>query len=159
LNYEKAKTACFSGHRVLSQKKVDKIVKRLNEEVDRLISLGVENFISGGAIGYDQICASLIVTKKQQGANIRLIFALPCRNQDEKWTDRQKQLYRLLLDEADETIYVSDDYTPDCMQKRNEFMVDNSAYCICALTKELSGTGQTVRYAKKQGLEIINVAK
>jgi len=159
LSCEKAKTACFSGHRVLSQKKIEKIVKRLNEEVERLISLGVENFISGGAVGYDQICASLIVTKKQQGANIRLIFALPCRNQDEKWTDRQKELYRSLLSEADKTIYVSDNYTSDCMRKRNEFMVDNSAYCICALIKQASGTGLTVSYAKKQGLEIVNVAK
>ena len=33
----KEKTCCFSGHRQLSQKKIEKIVKRLNEEVDRLI--------------------------------------------------------------------------------------------------------------------------
>jgi len=153
------KTCCFTGHRTLSHKKIEQIVKRLHEEVDRLISLGVTDFISGGAIGFDQIVASLIITKKQQGAEIRLIFALPCRNQDEKWTDRQKQLYRSLLGEADEVIYVSEEYTPDCMEKRNRYMVDNSAYCICALMRDISGTGKTVRYAQKQGLEVINVAK
>ena len=36
------------------------------------------NFISGGALGFDQIAASLVITKKQQGLGIRLIFALPC---------------------------------------------------------------------------------
>ena len=153
------KTCCFTGHRTLSHKKIEQIVKRLHEEVDRLISLGVTDFISGGAIGFDQIVASLIITKKQQGAEIRLIFALPCRNQDEKWTDKQKQLYRSLLGEADEVIYVSEEYTPDCMEKRNRYMVDNSAYCICALMRDISGTGKTVRYAQKQGLEVINVAK
>jgi len=155
----KSTTACFSGHRVLSQKKIEKIVKRLDEAVDQLIQQGVTDFLCGGAVGFDHICASMIITKKQQGADIRLLFALPCRNQDEKWTDRQKQLYRSLLSEADAVHYVSEEYTPDCMKKRNYYMVDNSAYCICAMTKDLSGTGQTVRYAQQQGLQVINVAK
>ena len=156
---DKQKTCCFSGHRVLSQKKIEKTLKRLHEEVDQLIENGVTDYVSGGAIGFDAICSSLIISKKQQGADIRLIFALPCRNQDEKWTDRQKRLYRSLLAEADEIIYVSEEYTPNCMKERNFFMVDNSAYCICALLKDISGTGQTVRYAQRQGLRIINVAK
>jgi len=155
----KEKTCLFTGHRKLSKKKIEQIVKRLNEEVDQLISQGVTNFISGGGLGFDQITASMIITKKQQGADIRLIFALPCRNQDEKWTDRQKQLYRSLLNEADEVHYVSEEYTPDCMKERNYYMVDNSAHCICVLLNPISGTGQAVRYAEKQGLQIINVAK
>jgi len=154
----KSETACFTGHRVLSQKKIERIVKRLHEEIDRLIEQGVAVFISGGALGFDQIAASLIISKKEQGADIRLIFALPCRNQNEKWTDKQKQLYRSLLTEADEIRYVSEEYTPDCMKLRNYYMVDNSTYCICDFTKTISGTGQTVRYARQQGLEIINVA-
>ena len=68
-------------------------------------------------------------------------------------------LYRKLLIEADETIYVSEEYNAFCMKKRNNYMVEQSAYCICALLQEKSGTGQTVRYARKKGLQIINVAK
>ena len=159
VNYSKETTCCFTGHRALPKKKIEKIVKRLNEEVERLIHQGVTDFISGFALGLDHIAASLVITKKQQGANIRLIAALPCRNQDEKWTDRQKQLYRSLLSEADEIVYVSEEYTPDCMRARNCFMVDNSAYCIAALLRDITGTGQTVRYAQQQGLEVINVAR
>ena len=156
---DRNKAACFTGHRVFSQKKIERIVSRLSKEVDRLIQQGITVFISGGALGFDQIAASLIISKKQQGADIRLIFALPWDNQDEKWTDRQKQLYISLLNEADEIHYISDKYTPDCMKERNMFMVDNSIYCICALTKNISGTGQAVRYAQQQGLQVINVAK
>ena len=155
----KEKAACFAGHRALSQKKIEWIVKRLNEEVDRLIQQGVTTFVSGGAVGFDQIAASLIISKKQQGINVRLIFALPCLNQDEKWADRQKKLYHSLLGEGDEVVYVSEEYTPNCMKERNIYMVDNSAHCICAMVKDFSGTGQTVLYALQQGLEIINVAK
>jgi len=152
------KTCCFTGHRKLPCKNIERIIKRLHEEVNHLIRQGVTDFISGGALGFDQIAASLIISKKQQGANIRLIFALPCRNQDEKWTDKQKQLYRSLLRDADEIRCISEKYTPNCMKNRNLYIVDNSAYCICAMLKPVSGTGQTVRYAQQQGLEVVNVA-
>lgn len=44
----------------------------------------VTDFVSVGGLGFDQIAASLIIEKKQQGSDVRLVFALPCRNQDEK---------------------------------------------------------------------------
>ena len=129
----KDKTVCFTGHRVLSHKKIERIIKRLHEEIDCLIQQGITIFLSGGALGFDQIAASLIIRKKEHGANIRLNFVLPCRNQDEKWTDKQKQLYRSLLSEADEIYYVSEGYTHDCMRARNQYMVDNSAFCIVSV--------------------------
>ena len=63
----KENTCCFAGHRVLSQKKIERIVKRLNKEIDHLIQQGVTNFISGGAVGFDSISSSLVISKKQQG--------------------------------------------------------------------------------------------
>ncbi len=155
----KEKTCCFSGHRKLSYKKIETIIKKLDYEIESLIEKGVTDFISGGAIGFDQIAASLIIAKKEQGKNICLIFALPCKNQDSKWTEKQKELYQNLLKKADKITYVSEDYDPDCMKRRNEYIVEQSSYCICALTNKMSGTGQTVRFASKKGLEIINIAK
>lgn len=150
---------CFTGHRNLPQKKIEKILINLDREIENLIAKGVVDFISGGALGFDQIAASLIVAKKEMGKNIRLLFALPCKNQDDKWNEKQRKLYQDLLLEADEVIYDSEEYNDFCMKKRNEYMVEHSAYCICALQKELSGTGQTVRYAKKKGLQVVNVVK
>ena len=155
----KSITCCFTGHRKLPSKKIDHVIKHLNEEVGNLIHQGVTDFISGGAIGFDLAAASIVVAKKKMGANIRLIFALPCQNQDEHWTKEQKCLYHSLLHEADEVRYISEEYNSDCMKKRNYYMVNNSAYCICALIRGVSGTAQTVRYAKEKGLHIINTAK
>lgn len=152
-------TCCFTGHRRLPKDKTQHIVKRLDQEVETLISQGVTDFISGGALEFDQIAASLIVSKKERGSNIRLMFALPCRNQDERWSLEQKRAYQELLSVADEIIYVSEDYTDDCMKKRNQYMVDRSDYCICALLHGHSGTGQTVNYARKKGHYIMNTAK
>jgi len=155
----KSKTCCFTGHRNLPQDKIEKIVLNLNREIENLIAQGVTDFISGGALGFDQVAASLIIAKKEMGKKIRIIFALPCKNQDELWTDAQKRLYHGILAEADEVIYVSEEYTNGCMKKRNHYMVDHSAYCICALLRPMSGTDQTVRDAMKKELMVINVAK
>ena len=70
----KQTTCCFVGHRKLSPKKINRIVKRLNEEVDKLIQQGVIHYFCGGTLGFDHIAASMIITKKQQGANIQLII-------------------------------------------------------------------------------------
>lgn len=150
---------CFTGHRKLPANKIEHIIKRLNQEVDNLINQGVTDFISGGAIGFDQIAAAMVVAKKEMGYNIRLIFALPCRNQDEGWTAEQKQLYHNLLNEADEVRYVSEEYDFNCMKKRNYYMVDNSAYCVCAMLRSGGGTAQTVKYARQKEVVVINVAK
>ena len=155
----KTSTCCFTGHRKLPQKKIQHIIKRLSDEIDRLVNQGVTNFISGGAVGFDLIAASMVVAKKEMGAKIKLIFVLPCRNQDEHWSKKEIDLYRSLLSEADGVHYMSEEYNSDCMKKRNHYMVDNSAYCICAFIRNVSGTAQTVRYAEQKGLYIINVAK
>jgi len=155
----KEHTCCFTGHRKLPKEKIEQIIKKLDREVECLIKQGVIDFISGGALGFDQIAASLIIAKKETGQKIRLIFALPCRNQEELWPAEQKKLYHNLLTEADVIIYVSKEYTDDCMKKRNRYMVDQSSYCICASLRPLSGTGQTVRYAKQHGLTVINTTE
>lgn len=154
---EKSKTCCFTGHRRLPKDKMEHILKRLTQEVDNLISQGVTDFISGGALGFDQIAASLIASKKETGHTIRLIFALPCRNQDAMWSTAQKKLYHGLLDAADEIIYVSEDYCDGCMRKRNRYMVNRSVYCICAAIYPTGGTAQTVRFAKQKGIRILNL--
>lgn len=57
------------------------LAARLNQEVDNLISQGVTDLISGGAFGFDQVAALLVVAKIEMEYNVRLIFVLPCRYQ------------------------------------------------------------------------------
>jgi len=155
---EKQKTCCFTGHRKLPQDKIEQILIRLNQEVDNLISQGITDFIVGGALGFDQVAASLIVVKKEMGHNVRLIFALPYKNQDMLWSTEQKKLYHGLLDEADEIIYVSEEYIDGCIQKRDRYMIERSGYCICTPIYETGEKEQAVKYAREIGVEIINIA-
>ena len=148
----------ITGHRILPLQKVNHIVKRLNTEIDNLICQGVTDFISGGALGFDQIAAYMIIRKRQQGANVKLVFALPCRNQDKNWTVDQQRHYRSLLSEADEIRYISEKCSDFSLKKQTSYMVNNAEYCICALIHSKSGTARAIHYAQKKGLHIINVA-
>ena len=149
----------FHRTQKISRKKIETIVYNLNREVEKLIQAGVTTFLSGGALGFDQIAAFLIISKKEMGYNIRLNMILPCKGQEDLWTTKEKQLYKQLLSVADSIEYVSEVYSKDCMEKRNKYMIDKSEYCICALLREKSGTGQTVRFAKEKNCQIVNVAK
>lgn len=156
---EKRDTCCFTGHRKLPASQMDTMVQKPYEEITALIDQGVKNFISGGALGFDQIAASAVLAKREENKQIRLIMALPCRDQDKFWSATQREKYAQLVSECDEIIYVSDNYYDGCMKKRNRFMVDASAYCVCAYLYPRSGTMQTVRYAQAKGISVINVAK
>ena len=132
MSASKMRTCCFSGHRHLPQENLKSIITRLNDAIDNLIKQGVTDFISGGALGFDQIAASLILAKQEMGLPVRLILALPCQNQDALWNAEQRRLYHYLLGAADDICYISEQYSDNCMKKRNRYMVDQSAYCICA---------------------------
>lgn len=153
------KTCCFTGHRNLPKNAIERIMLRLNDEVDALIRQGVTHFLSGGARGFDLIAAALIVSKKETGNDLRLDFILPCKDQDALWSECEQKLYRGLLSEADGITYLSDTYRPGCMKRRNRYLVDHSDYCVYAMLHDRSGTWQTVQYARRKGVRLIAVAE
>lgn len=151
------KTCCFTGHRKLFEQDNIQLTKNLENEINNLISQGVTTFLSGGALGFDQMCASIIIDKKQLNPSIKLIFILPCVEQDKFWTVNQKQIYKHLLSNADDIIYTSEIYTSNCMKMRNQELIQLSEVCLCALRNNHSGTAQTVRLANRKGIPVINI--
>ena len=153
------KVCCFSGHRNIPMHKAKIIFETLQLEIENLIKQGVDTFISGGARGFDCIAACIVVALKDVHPQIKLVFALPCKDQAKFWKKEDIALYNQLLKKADKIIYTSENYYNGCMHVRNRFMVDNSSYCICYLSQEKGGTAYTVNYAKKSGCKVINVFK
>lgn len=153
---EKSKTCFFTGDRILPEEKTQWVKIHLNKEIERRIDQGTVNFISGGENGFDQIAASMIVVKKRNGFNIRLILVLPCRNRNIYRNEFQREVHRILMEESDQRIYISDEYTSDCIEMRNRFMADNSCCCICACMDEKSAASKAMSYAEKKGLKIVN---
>ena len=85
-------------------------------------------------------------------------MALPCTNQDKFWNDKERAVYRQILDQADRVIYISREYTANCMYARNRYMVEHSDYCICYSKRQKGGTAYTITYANSRNLPVLNLA-
>ena len=155
---KKGLCCCFSGHRNLPKAQTDVIRKTLRDVLDKLIEDGYIAFISGGALGFDMLAAEIVLEKMQKFPFIRLVMALPCKNQSAKWESADKKLYNNILNRASEVIYVCENYCTGCMHLRNKFMVENSDLCVMYKTQSRGGTAYTAERAKEKGISIINIA-
>lgn len=122
------KTCCFTGHR--PQKlgygensiQCDELKGRLEELIKNLIEKeGVTHFISGVALGVDTYAANIVLNLKAQYPGIILECAIPCETQAVKWNERDRDIYYDLLAKCDKETLLQQNYTSDCMQKRNEY--------------------------------------
>ena len=142
----------FTGHRIIK----GEIKTRLEKEISNLCKKGYNTFFSGGALGFDTIAAQTVIKLKEK-YNIRLILVLPCKNQDLKWKEYDKEVYKNLKAKADDIFYISDDYYTGCMLRRNDYIIDKSNIIISYQFKNTGGTAYTVKKAKEKGIEVINV--
>ena len=147
------KTICVSGHRYIGS---DLREGRVESFLRKFIEKGFNTFLIGMALGFDTLCFQILERLKEKN-DIKIIACIPCPEQPSKFNKKQKEEYLRLLSVADEKVILSEEYTPYCMQKRNQFMVDNSFAVLCYLNRNSGGTFNTVSYAKKQNVFVINV--
>lgn len=150
------KTCCFSGHRKLPYgQEYQGLVNSTREAILQAILEGCTHFITGGAVGFDLLCQSLVtIARDELNYPLKLSVYVPHEGQDKLFSEADKRLYRELLEIADEVKVLSGHYYNGCMQARNRKMVEDSDCCIAYLLDEKSGTGNTVRYAKEKGIAI-----
>lgn len=154
------KVCCFTGHRVIPEEDYTPLFIILDKLINNCLNAGYTTFRVGGAMGFDMEVEELLLRKRhEEGRSLRLELVLPCRDQADRWSASNKRRYKKILREADSIEYICDRYEDGCMQKRNRVMVDGSAMCISYCTSERSGTYGTVRYAKSQGLQHIELSK
>ena len=104
----------------------------------------------------DMDFAEAVLQAKKQHKNIVLEIAVPCRNQDMKWSKDDKKRYEKILNSADFVNVLSESYTSFCMQKRNEYMVNKSDLVIAFWNGEESGgTWNTMKYAQRKSKQLL----
>ena len=118
---------------------------------------GITHFISGMALGVDMDFAVIVLNlRDEERYPVTLECAIPCPDQALKWNAKDKLRYESILIRADEINLISNRYTPDCMLKRNRYMIDNSEIVIAAFNGiEKGGTWYTINYAKKENKTIL----
>ncbi len=156
-------SCCFTGHRPV------RLPWGLNEADPGCIDLksrlcsalrdaynhGFRHFICGMALGCDTYFAEAVLELKKEYGGITLEAAVPCDNQSERWNRRQRDKYNSLLEACDSVTYVSHQYSPDCMMKRNQYMIDHSALLIACFNGQNSGTMNTILYAERSGVKSV----
>lgn len=155
---DRKRTACFTGHRNIPVNDRVKLDKLLDNVIEALFNKGVVFFGCGGAYGFDMMAEYAVLRAKERHKEIKLILVLPCKEQDKYWNDESKAMYRDILSKADKIVYTSENYTNDCMHKRNRHLVDYSGYCIVYCTKQSGGTVFTINYARDCDVKVVNLA-
>ena len=158
---EATKTCAFTGHRPQGlpwgynecSPLFEAARKRLQNELFRAVGLGYEKFLTGMAVGADQMLAALVIEMIKGGSEVELCAAIPCKTQPHRWIEPQKQRYWDILSMCSEITVLQEDYTPGCMQRRNRWMIDRSGMLIAMWNGSYTGgTAGTLRYAREKGL-------
>lgn len=162
---DQGKALAFTGHRPeslpfgeneLSPACIRLKAMLLTEIMDRA-SQGYGIFYCGAARGSDIIFGKLVLlAKATEYPNIRLICVVPHEEQARSWSERWRDRYYGLLEQADEMVLLSTRYTSGCYHRRNRFMVDRADVLIAVHDGSYTGgTAYTVEYARRKGKEIV----
>ena len=160
------KTLCVTGHRPdsLPWKKDTQsplckdFILSLKQNIKFAIANGCRHFIAGGALGVDTLFALTVIELKDEGEDITLEIAVPCKTQAQSWSEANKSIYSYILSRADEVTYLAENYYVFCMQKRNEYMVNKSDCVLCCYNgKKSGGTYNTIKLAQKMNKKLLYV--
>lgn len=147
------KSCCFTGHRPEKLDiSIEELEARLKTAIDEAVKDGFTTFITGMAPGTDLIAGKAVLDLNNP--DIKLICAVPFPKHIQPLSDDWKEIYRCLLENATEVHYVSDEYSRQCFQLRDEWMVDRSDMVIAVYNGTRGGTRNTILYANKKGVPV-----
>lgn len=153
----KQQACCFTGHRDIAPGKREHLSHLLWDTVKELAQNGITDFYCGGALGFDTMAAATVLNMKRLYPHVRLILAIPCQGQADRWRPADRILYEKIKERADEAVVLSPVYTPSCMAVRNRYMVDRASVCVAYVQREQGGSASTAAYARRRGCRVINL--
>ena len=160
---DRERSCCFTGHRP------QKLPWGMNEEDPRCTALklelearlagiyeqGFRHFLCGMAIGCDMYFAEAVLRLRQEHPDVTLEATIPCGDQPNRWSRAQRQRYNALLDRSDKVTVLQVSYSPDCMLRRNRYMVDRASLLLACFDGLPGGTMKTILYAERSGVKTL----
>ena len=158
-------TCCFSGYRPEKlpwgidegSKRCGLMKETLLDEAGLVVLSGIRNFVCGMARGSDMFFCEAILFLREKYTGITLEAAIPYEGQSSGWREADRKRYDRLVEQCDFVTYVSLRYSKSCMIRRNRYMVDKSSVLLAVFDGKYGGTKNTMKYAAKRGLEIIEI--
>ena len=160
---EQAITCCFTGHRPQSlpwgtreqDPRCTELKLELAARLEGIYEAGFRRFLCGMALGCDMYFAEAVLALRDSHPDVTLEAVIPCGSQPDRWQLAQRQRYNGLLDCCDKVTVLQIHYTPDCMLKRNRYMVEHSSLLLACYNGYPGGTQSTLLYAQRRGLQTI----
>lgn len=159
------KSCCFAGHQLSKlpwgENEADPRCKalkfRLTQEVARAYQNGFRHFICGMSLGCDMYFGEAVLDLKRRYGDVILESAIPYEEQAAEWSNRQRDRYFHLAANCDIETMVQTGYTPDCLTRRNRYMVDCSSVLITVYNGQFGNTMHALAYAKRKKLKILPI--
>lgn len=158
--------ACaFTGHRIgklpwgknESDPRCLQLKRALADAAEAVYRGGVHHYLCGMATGCDMYFCEAVLALRDERSDVTLEAAIPWEGQSRGWSAPLRRRYDRLVTECDYHTLVCHSYTPDCLMRRNRYMVDNATVLIAAYGGRPGGTMNTLLYAIRQGLEVIQI--
>ena len=150
-------TVSFFGHRQLddlfaAEAEVENLIVRLMNEKEYV------EFLVGRDGDFDQLVSSVVRRCKRsvRDDNNSLVWVMPYPLAEYRDNERSFHEY---YDEVEIFDGVSKNHFKSAFQARNRSMVDRSDLVIFYVERKSGGAWQTMQYAQKSGVPIINLAK
>ena len=158
---------CFTGYRpsklpFCKNKNSNEYMVFENQVIELLASLiyeGCTTFYCGMAMGFDIICAEIVLLLKKayKNVDIKLICVVPFKGQENTFTPEWQDRYSKILKSADKVVTLCPVYHKGSYQQRNIYMVDNSDFIVTWFDGKAGGTSNTLKYALSKNRKIFNL--
>lgn len=158
-------TCCFTGHRPEklpwgndeSDPRCLKLKEWIRDAVETAYTEGKRHFICGMARGCDFYFAEEVISLRARRADVTLEAAIPCAHQSVSWSAFHRVRWEKLVAACDRTTILQGEYTPDCMLRRNRYMVEHSSLVIAVYDGTDGGTRRTLEYALREKVEFVDI--
>ena len=157
---------CFTGHRPhrlpWRENEWDprclRFQERLETLLEELYGRGYRHFLCGMAQGADLLFCEAVLALRRERRDVLLEAAIPCAAQADRWKAAQRERYCRLVAQCDLETLVQQEYTPDCMLRRDYYMVERSQLLIALYDGRPSGgTYKTLLHGIHHDLEIVQL--
>lgn len=139
------------GHREVYENIEDEIDKIINELIE---NHNINTFFTGGMGAFDGIFSSAVRRAQKHNPDIKLILVKPYFSAE---LNRHKSNYQARYSSVIVPDVLIDVHYKSAITKRNKWMIDNSDYCICYVSRDFGGAYTAMKYAEKKGKLYINL--
>lgn len=161
---DRSRTACFTGHRpekfpfdCKNPRYLEAFKQELRRQIGEALLKGYNTFLCGMQRGTDIWAGEEVLRLKRELGEIRLFCISPFASEIRSRYGSDRADYLALKAGCNGFLALEKSFTQNSYRARNEFLVDHSSYIIGAIADRKSGTGQTLAYAEKAGIEAAEI--